>query len=296
MITPLFTNFALDNHEMMPRLRFLILLIAAIIASADMQAQILSVDHQKRFTDSLRKEFDNGPYFTLFKDNYFLVGTEAFRKPTKYNSDVKFQISISQRLTKSTLPWNTYLFLAYTQKVTWDVFRKSMPMHDLGFNPGIGLSKPLFAKDRYIGKATLMIEHESNGRDSIWSRSWNRISLGATIMIDPWIMVHGKVWIPIVDGENNRDILRYTGIWQSGVVITTPDNKFSWGLTFVKRQGWNLNFNTIFDFCWRVHKKSNQYFYVQYYNGYGENLLDYNKFHSRIRVGIIIKPKFFSEF
>lgn len=274
----------------------LISLLMMILTSLSVQSQIISVEDQKHFTDSLRQEFDKGPFFSLYKDNYFLVGTEAFRKPTKYNSDVKFQISISQRLTKSTLPWNTYLFLAYSQKVVWDVFKKSMPMRDLNFNPGIGIAKPLFSKDRYIGKASLMIEHESNGRDSTNSRSWNKISLGATIMIDQWIMVHGKVWIPIVDGENNRDILKYSGIWQSGVVVNTTDKKFSWGVTLVKRQGWNLNFNTIFDFCWRVHKQSNQYFYVQYYNGYGECLLDYNKFRSRIRVGIIIKPNFFSEF
>lgn len=35
---------------------------------------------------------------------------------------------------------------------------------------------------------------------------------------------------------------------------------------------------------------------LHYYNGYGENLLDYNKFHSRLRIGLLIKPRFFSDF
>ena len=273
-----------------------ILIIICLLHFPLGKAQILTVEDQKNYTDSLRQDFDSRSYFTLFRDNYFLVGSNPVQKPTKYNSDVRFQISIAQKLTKTTLPGGTYLFLTYTQKVMWDVFKKSMPMHDLSFNPGIGLSKPIFAKDRFIGKATLLLEHESNGRDGINSRSWNRVSLGATVMIDKWLTVHGKLWIPIVDGENNRDILDYTGLWQNGLVVNTPDQKFFWGITLVKRRGWNLNFNTTFDFGWRIHKNSNQYFYIQYYNGYAENLLDYNKFHQRLRIGIIIKPTFFSEF
>lgn len=269
-----------------------ILVTALLLIAADISAQILKVPHQRQFTDSLREEFDHSPFFGLYKDNYFTVGTSLGYKPTRTNSDVKFQISIAQRLTKTTLPWNTFIFLMYTQKTFWNVFEKSMPMRDLNFNPGIGWTKPFWGKGRYLGKMTLLIEHESNGRDSIQSRSWNRISLSGSTIIDDWIMVHAKVWIPIIDGENNKDILNYCGIYQHGVVITTPDKKFGWGLTMVKRKGWNLNFNTIFEFNWRVHKQSNQYFFVQYYNGYGESLLDYNQFHSRLRGGNCHKAEF----
>ena len=38
----------------------------------------------------------------------------------------------------------------------------------------------------------------------------------------------------------------------------------------------------------------NQYFFLQYYNGFGENLLEYNKFKSMIRIGFVIKPSDFS--
>ncbi len=259
-------------------------------------AQILGVPHQEEFTDSLKTEFKNAPYFGLYKDNYFTVGTTVGAKPNKHNSDVKFQISIAQRITKTTLPLNSYLFLAFTMKTMWNVFEKSMPMRDLNFNPGLGWSFPFFSKGRYAGKFTLMIEHESNGRDSIQSRSWNKISFCASTMVNEWLMVHSKFWIPIVDGENNRDILKYSGIFQGGFAVTTPNKKFGWALTLIKRKGWNLNFNTIFEFNWKILPQDNQYIFVQYYNGYGENMLDYNVFHSRLRVGMVIKPKFFSEF
>ena len=132
--------------------------IAALLAAFSASAQIIPVEDQKKFVDSLRNEFDNGPYFGLYKDNYFTVGTTLLphQPPSKTNSDVKFQISIAQRLTKSKLPWNTFLFLMYTQKTFWNVFEESPPMRDMNFNPGIGISKPFFNKDRYIGKLTML--------------------------------------------------------------------------------------------------------------------------------------------
>ena len=276
-------------------LAFFIAIITSLLPD-DMLAQLIPVDEQKEFTDSLKHDLQFGPYFGLYKDNYFTVGTTPFRKPTSTNSDVKFQISLSIRLTNAVLPWNSFLFLFYTQKTFWNVFQNSMPMHDLNFNPGIGWSKPFFNKGRYAGKLTMLVEHESNGRDGLDSRSWNRVSFYGSTKIDDWLMVHAKFWIPKIDGENNRDILKYCGIYQSGVVVTTPNKKFSFGLTMVKRSGWNLNFNTILEASWKVHEKSNLNLFAQYYNGYGESLLDYNQFHSRLRVGIVFKPHFFSEF
>lgn len=280
----------------MKLLRFFIIAGLLLLGAPSINAQIVGGKDNVQFADSLKHELDFGPYFGLYKDNYFLVGTTPFKKPTPYNSDVKFQISLGIRLTDAVLPWHTFLFLMYTQKTFWNVFQESLPMGDINFNPGIGISKPFFNKNRYVGKITLLLEHESNGRDGPESRSWNRISFSGSTVIDQWLMVHAKIWIPIIDGENNRDILKYCGLYQSGVVISTPDKKFCFSLTWVKRLGWNLNFNTIWEFTWRVHKKSNLNLFAQYYNGYGESLIDYNVFHSMLRVGLVFKPKFFSEF
>lgn len=270
------------------------LLLSVATTAAD--AQLVAVPDQKEFIDSLKHELNYGPFFGLYKDNYFTAGTTIGHKPNRMNSDVKFQISLGIRITKPTLPWSSYIFIAYTQKTFWNVFERSMPMHEINFNPAIGWSKHFFNKDRYMGKITFLIEHESNGKDDVASRSWNRISLYGSTIIDEWLMVHAKFWIPIVDGENNRDLIRYYGIYQSGFVATTSNKRFSFGLTWFKRKGWNLNFNTIWELTWNVSKKTNLNLFAQYYNGYAENLLDYKQFHSRLRVGIVFKPEFFSEF
>lgn len=278
-------------------MKYAFLILSTILSFFFSYGQITTLPQQHKYNvDSIRREIDNGPYFSLYKDNYFIAGTTIGSKPTKTNSDVKFQISISQRLTKSTLPFNTYLYLFYSQKCMWNVFEESLPMRDFNFNPGIGIAKHLIVKNRYIGKVTLMLEHESNGRDGLASRSWNKVSLAGNIFIDPNIMIHGKVWIPIIDGQNNKDILDYCGIYQTGLTITSPNKRFHFGLTLVKRRGWRLSYNSIWEISYRVFKRDNQFLFLQYYNGYGENLLDYNVFKSRLRIGLVIKPKLFSEY
>ena len=272
-----------------------ILILTLLLAPTAMQAQIVATN-TKVDTDSVRKAFDDGPYFTLYKDNYFVFGPPIGQSISKNNTNVKFQISIAQRLTKSTLPWNTYLYLFYSQKCFWNVLEESLPMTDLNFNPGIGLATPLFVKDRIIGKFMMLLEHESNGKDGLNSRSWNKISFGASVMVDPNFIIHGKVWIPIIDGENNKDILDYCGIYQTGISFTTSNKRFGASVLLVKRRGWELNYNTTVELNYRLFKGENQYMFLQYYNGYGEGLLEYNKFHSQLRLGIVIKPRLFSEY
>ena len=259
-------------------------------------AQIVSFDGRPMDVDSVRYDFEHQPYFGLYKDNYFIGGPAIGQRITRENTNVKFQVSVAQRLTRSVLPFGTYLYLFYTQKVFWNVLQESLPMTDLNFNPGLGLTKPLFVKDRYIGKLTLLLEHESNGRDGDESRSWNKVSLACNIFIDKQIMVHGKAWIPIVDSSNNSDILHYCGLYQVGMQVMSRNQRFTGSLTLVRRTGAFFNYNSILELAYRFNRRDNQYFFLQYYNGYGEGLLDYNKFHSQLRVGIVIKPRFFSDY
>lgn len=243
--------------------------------------------------DSVRAGLDKRPYFTLFKDNYFVGGIPLGTKPTGANSDVKFQLSISQRLTKSRLPFDTYLFIQYTQKAFWNVFQESLPMRDLNFNPGIGLGHLIVHKNKYIGKAYLMLEHESNGKDSINSRSWNKVSFFGSVILNKNWELQAKTWIPIIDSDNNRDILKYNGIFQIGLNYRTDNQRLQCGAIFTQRKAW-FGFNTQIEVSYKFNERENQYLFVQFYNGYGENLLEYNKYKNMIRVGFVIKPKDFS--
>lgn len=268
-----------------------------VLSFLSAEAQIHERNHSMPIdADSVRREFDKGPYFTLYKDNYFIFGPSVGPKATKENTNVKFQISVRQKLTKSTLPLGSYLYLCYTQKVFWNVLEKSFPMTDLNFNPGIGLAKPIFKNGKYLGKIILQLEHESNGRDSIESRSWNRLSLGSDVLVSNNLLVHAKVWVPFVDGENNKDLLKYVGLFQVGAELSSNDRRWKGSLVLTKRKTWKLDFNTIAEVSWQFSKKADWNLFMQYYNGYGEGLLDYNQFSSHLRAGIVIRPKLFSNY
>ena len=131
--------------------RILILLTLLVGMILPATGQIVNFEKSdKQIADSIRAELDSRPYFSLYKDTYFVGGTVLGGTPDAYNSDVKFQISFQQRLTKSVLPFHTYLYLFYSQKAIWHVFRNSLPFHDLNFNPGIGLSKFIIMKNKLV--------------------------------------------------------------------------------------------------------------------------------------------------
>ena len=103
-----------------------------------------------------------------------------------------------------------------------------------------------------------------------------------------------KNWIPIIDSDNNRDILKYNGVFQLAANYVTNNKRFGAAAIITKRQGFNFNFNTVLELNYKFNNNENQYLFLQYYNGYGENLLEYNKFKSMLRIGFVIKPTDFS--
>lgn len=239
--------------------------------------------------DSLVKVFDDLPSFGIYKNNYIVTGTTIGHRPTRENSDAKFQISVMQKLTNSVLPFKTYLFLTYTQLAYWDIYRESFPFSDLNFNPTVGLGKVLVHKNRFLGIVMAQLEHESNGKDKEDSRSWNKFSVATVLKINRHWTIQPKLWIPFVDGENNPDIVSYKGWGQLGVDYNRNE-RFNVGLLLTKRAGNVMNYNVTANVSYRLFKKENQHLFLEYFCGYGENMLFYKEHRQRIRVGFVIQP------
>ncbi|MDE7393321.1 MAG: phospholipase, partial [Muribaculaceae bacterium] len=62
-------------------LYIILAVLAFVMAHPKASAQILTINNDSINTDSVRAEFDRGPYFGLYKDNYFIFGTSIGPKP-----------------------------------------------------------------------------------------------------------------------------------------------------------------------------------------------------------------------
>ena len=109
----------------------IIFLILILVSSGVSMAQSIT-------KDSINTILKKAPSFTIFQDNYFLTGIPLNEEATKNSADAKFQISFKQRLTNAELPFNTYMFLTYTQKSFWNIYKKSSPIIETNYKPEIG--------------------------------------------------------------------------------------------------------------------------------------------------------------
>lgn len=232
--------------------------------------------------------FDSQPAFGLYKDNYIITGISTNREINRYTADAKFQISIRQRLTKTVLPFNSYLMLTYTQKAFWDIYENSAPFGDMNFNPGILLGKPLIFDNKLKGMAGFSFEHESNGKDTVNSRNWNCLVLSGSYYFNVYFSAQVKIWTGWA-GDENKDIFKYRGYSLVALNFRDIRDRF-WISAVINPRGNFRSCNTHLEFNYKISPKVNQYIFLQWYNGYGEGLYDFNKYTSMVRIGICIKP------
>lgn len=254
----------------------------------DSIATTFTKDFLKLSEDQLIKIYNKMPDFGMFHDNYFVTGVPINKKITKRTADAKFQISVRQRLIKSILPFNTIIFITYTQKSFWDIYKKSSPFADNNYNPGISIGKPLIFDNKLRGMGIISVEHESNGLAGINSRSWNYIIFSGVFFFNNNASIQTKTWIGIMSNEN-KDLLDYRGY--GSVAFNFKNKKNTFRATCILNPSKKFqNLNSTIEINWKPIKKGKQYIFLQWYNGYGESLLDYNKYSAMIRIGLCIKP------
>lgn len=242
--------------------------------------------------DSTEYILANSPAFSIYKDNYFITGTTLGEEPSKYNSDIKFQFSFKQRLQNKPVFAGSYLYIIYTQKSFWDVYRASSPFAETNYNPGLMLAKPIYKNDRIKGMLMVSLEHESNGRDSINSRSWNYVGINYSQHFTPRFGVSLKLNIPF-GLSDNPNLLKYNGLIEGKFTWVINQEKLILDVLGRKSAEWNTKGSLTTTLSFRPSAKRNLYWTVQWFQGYSESLIDYDKSSGMLRIGIMFKPGFF---
>ena len=248
--------------------------------------------------EDVRRKLDSTDSFGILKENYIITGNPLNKQINVDNADVKYQISFRQRLSNSYLPFNTFMYISYTQKSFWNIYKESSPFRDTNFNPGIGFGRYLISDDNnYMGSVFLQLEHESNGKDSIYSRSWDFASISGKYYFNDRLFFRAKVWLPLVLllDDTNTDLLTYKGYGNFSVDYRTKNERWWFNVNITPRRN-VITMNTTMSAAFKVSKKFNQYLFFELYNGRGDSLLEYKDYDLKLRVGMCIKPDFFSVF
>jgi len=214
------------------------------------------------------------------------------------NLEAKFQISFKFPLMYNVFGDNGHLFFAYTNQSYWQVYNEeaSSPFRETSHEPEVFM---LFNNDWKIGGFTnsflgLGAVHQSNGQTSQLSRSWNR--LYGSVVFDRGPFALGlKVWwrIPEAEkdninsakGDDNPDIERYMGNFELTGVYGLNQHRF----IMLLRNNLRANNNRgAIELTWSYPILGNLRIYTQYFNGYGESLIDYNHHNQRVGIGIAL--------
>jgi outer membrane phospholipase A len=212
----------------------------------------------------------------------------------------RFQLSFKYRLFDygsgfgQERPWLAGFYFAYTQTSTWDLSSDSKAFRDTSYRPSLFWKWERTDDRTWIDGARLGAEHESNGRDGPRSRSIN------VLFLQPewrWTVGGGNIeFAPRVkrylDKEENPDIEQYRGHVDWKLRYDTGGN---WIASALARTGTAGKGSVQLDLARRTRDLKfgpiSGYVYLQYFNGWGEDILDYNvRRNSQIRVGFAIVP------
>lgn len=223
---------------------------------------------------------------------YFVVGGKD-PQSARYQLSFRYRLFDAQGVVGETLPLTRGLYFGFTQTSLWDLESESKPFRDTSFRPSFfyqwRLSDP---EDNGSLAVAAGYEHESNGRDGTDSRSIDTLFVRADArhyFADgrTYVGVAPKLWT-YIDKEDNPDITRYRGYAELGLRFGRDDGLM---LTSVLRRGTAGVGSTQFDLSYPLRRSVfsgvGTFVHLQYFNGYGETLLDYDEpHHPQIRIGV----------
>ncbi len=208
------------------------------------------------------------------------------------DEEAKYQISFRVPLLSGVLDDRTTLWFGYTQKSFWQVYDtdESAPFRETNYEPEIFLRHRLGwdVGPGELTAVTLGFNHQSNGQSEPRSRSWNRIKGGVSYSYNRWLfMVNPWYRLPEKSSDDdNPDIEDYLGYADYIAVYKWSDDHVLSAKLLNNLKSDNNRTSVELGYSFPIGETLKGY--IQYYNGYGESLIDYNERIQRIGIGIML--------
>jgi phospholipase A1 len=229
------------------------------------------------------------------------VNTETLRPAFGDKADdiqkveAKFQLSFKVPLWQNIAGKDIGLWFAYTQLSLWQLINSkvSSPFRETNYEPELAFvfgtnNKVLGMNNTLI---TVGFNHQSNGQTDPLSRSWNRIYANF-VLERKRVVLSIKPWYRIPESkksDDNPDIEDYLGYGE--VSLFYKYKKRMTSLRLWNNLAWDNN-RTSMQLDWSFPIAAGFKGYIQYFNGYGETLLDYNFRTNRLGLGIMLTDWF----
>jgi phospholipase A1 len=255
------------------------------------------------------KESNVNPFsISQYRQNYLLPATyikapnpisvDGLTEETIDKFEAKYQISVNMPLYLQDDDASG-VFFGMTLVSFWQVYNDetSKPFRENNYEPEVYYQ---WQTDWDIlgyrfNQFNVGLNHQSNGQSGLKSRSWNRIYATA-IFSDINSFYYVKTWVRLPEeektfeldptGDDNPDITDYIGRGEFGYGFDFGKvnilAKITNNLSFDKNRG-SIELNLTYP----INKRYD--WLLQYFNGYGDSLIDYNRHQQRIGLGIQLK-------
>ena len=234
-------------------------------------------------------------YYTFSPDNA-VYGNTLPDNQSLNKLEVKFQLSFKVALASSGLAKSAYV--AYTQMSYWQLYRDSAFFRETNYEPELLIAPDerwglVFGWD--FGYRVSPFVHQSNGRGGDTERSWDRTAgdvlferldaggNGWAVDLRAW-----GVWRDPAYQRYNPDLARYLGYFRPSVTY----KRDPWEFSAVAQNQFESGFRRGSVELSASHSLgSNWNLYLQYFNGYGQSLIEYDHASNAVGLGFSLRTR-----
>jgi phospholipase A1 len=246
--------------------------------------------------------------FTLMahRPNYFLAGAYnskgydpslfrvQYRDPAIEFDRTEAQFQISLKVPLGVNVFDRFdIYAAYTNRSFWQFYNNniSRPFRETNHEPEVFAQfTPSWEILGFRNIAnSIGVVHQSNGQGGVLSRSWNRVFANFVFArgnfafeFKPWVRIS-----EVASDDDNPDITDYLGHYEIRAGYKWNEQVFS----LMSRNNLESGFDRgAVELGWSFPLWNYPYLkgYIQYFRGYGESLIDYNRHVNRIGIGIAL--------